>query len=72
MCRTISLAILPNNGRSRIWVKVPEIPRTLSPPLPYFYMYAGNENALPGSNGADVFIYFDDFEDQTIGTQPDN
>jgi len=56
-------------GYSRIYVRVPElIDSEISEN--YFYLYAGNENANSSSSGKDTFIYFDDFEDQVIGSQP--
>ena len=46
------------SGISKIWVKVTEIPDTNAT----IYMYYGNEFAESKSDGAETFIFFDDFE----------
>jgi hypothetical protein len=47
------------NGVSRIWVKVPALPAAGSK----LYLYYGNAAAAAASNGAETFLFFDDFQD---------
>ncbi|MCE7746393.1 MAG: DUF2341 domain-containing protein [Candidatus Heimdallarchaeota archaeon] len=56
------------NRNSTIWVKMPEI---LPDSISIIYMYYGNPSASPTSNGGDVFSYFDDFESQDYGEEPE-
>jgi len=51
------------NGRARVWVKVPKIPANSSVDL---YIYYGNPVAQSESDGKVVFEFFDDFEDGDI------
>ena len=58
-------------GVSRIWVNVPRIngnPSTAD----FIYMYYGNSEAESTSSGEETFLFFDDFENQTIGLRPNN
>ncbi|MFA5808810.1 MAG: DUF2341 domain-containing protein, partial [Thermoleophilia bacterium] len=48
---------------TRFWVKVP----TLSTGNNTINMYYGNPSAAPASSGTDTFVFFDDFEDGTLG-----
>jgi len=59
-------------GQSRIWVKIPIIETTTINSESNIFLYAGNENVISASSGEDVFIYFEDFEDQTLGMQPED
>ncbi len=45
------------SGNSYIWIKV-----NLSAGDNYFYMYYGNPDAVSESNGSQVFLFFDNFE----------
>lgn len=47
-------------GVSRIWIKVPVIE---SQGQTTIYMYYGNTQSLPASNGNTTFLFFDDFKD---------
>ncbi len=49
-----------DSGASCIWVKLPVLK---SHGLHTIYMYYGNADAQPVSNGNAVFLFFDDFED---------
>ncbi|MHC5079921.1 MAG: DUF2341 domain-containing protein [Planctomycetota bacterium] len=55
-----------NTFHSRIWVKVPKVPRGRS----RIYMYYGNPAANPGSDGPATFEFFDDFSAKD-GAAPD-
>ena len=48
-----------NSASTRIWVKIPSIPRTSTKII---YMYYGNPSATSASNGANTFDFFDDFD----------
>lgn len=48
------------NSNTSVWVKVPILRANATTTLVMFY---GNEGASTASNGDDVFIFFDDFED---------
>ncbi|MBU5678907.1 MAG: DUF2341 domain-containing protein [Candidatus Aenigmarchaeota archaeon] len=47
-----------NSANTRIWIKIPSIPRTSTKLI---YMYYGNSSVTSESNGAAVFDFFDDF-----------
>jgi hypothetical protein len=47
-----------NTTTTRIWVKVPSIGANASKTI---YMYYGDSGLAAGSNGANTFIFFDDF-----------
>jgi len=49
------------------WVKVPSIPSGSKT----IYMYYGNATANSASDGNATFVFFDDFEEHAIGTDPD-
>lgn len=46
------------NGKSFVWVRVPEINNTSARLI---YLYYGNQSASSKSNGSDTFLFFDDF-----------
>lgn len=48
------------NGTSIIWVKVPLLKAKIHNSI---FMYYGNSEAIPVSNGDKTFLFFDDFED---------
>jgi len=55
------------SASATFWVKVPSIPsggKTI-------YLYYGNDAASSASDGDATFIFFDDFEEHAIGTDPD-
>ncbi len=54
-----------NTANTRIWVKVPSIPASSSYTIKMWY---GNPGAVSQSNGDNVFIFFDDFNDGVIDT----
>jgi|GEM_PF-562070 len=47
-----------------VWVKFDSVPA--APANSTFYIYYGNANAASGSNGANTFIVFDDFNDNNF------
>jgi len=49
-----------------VWVKFDSVPA--APANSTFYIYYGNANAASGSNGANTFIVFDDFNDNNFDT----
>jgi hypothetical protein len=49
-----------NTATTKIWVKIPWVPAGVST---HVYMYFGNPAATPASNGDQVFLFFDDFND---------
>ena len=49
-----------------IWVKIPRIPASGQSIV---YMYSGNPAATSESNGDAVFLFFDDFATNTVGTK---
>jgi len=53
----------PGNPNSVLWVKVPSIPAGSTKTI---YMYYGNPSATPMSNGDNTFIFFDDFNDNSL------
>ncbi|MHA1500686.1 MAG: DUF2341 domain-containing protein [Candidatus Heimdallarchaeota archaeon] len=55
---------------SRIWVTVPLI-RDSRVHENYIYLYAGNPDASSVSSGEDTFLFFEDFENQTLGSEPE-
>ena len=55
-----------NTGNSRVWVEVPEaISASTSKTI---YMYYGNAAASSASNGANTFVFFDDFTGTSLDT----
>jgi len=52
-----------NTNDTKIWVKVPFIPANGTAVI---YMYYGNPNATSESNGSEVFIFFEDFENGNL------
>ena len=54
-----------NTASTKIWVKVPSIPASLSKPI---YLYYGNNTVGSRSNGNLTFDFFDDFEGTAIDT----
>lgn len=52
-----------NTPQTRVWVKVPALP----PGESQIELTYGNSLLPPASNGAETFIFFDDFEDGVIG-----
>jgi hypothetical protein len=55
-----------NSANTKIWVKVPSIPASSTKTI---YVYYGNPSATSLSNGKNVFIMYDDFNDLTQWTQ---
>jgi len=53
---------------AKIWIKVPEIPASSTKDI---YVYFGNASATSGSNGDNVFIFFDDFESYDVESSID-
>jgi len=51
-----------------VWVEVPSIPA--SPGSTSLYIYYGNPSATSASNGANTFIFFDDFQDGDYTNNP--
>jgi len=51
-----------------IWVKVPSIPAY--PNGTVIYIYYGNPDATTTSNGDATFLYWNDFEGETVGSPP--
>lgn len=49
-----------NSDSAVVWVKVPSIPA--SPSTIDIYMYYGNSSAVSASDGANTFIFFENFE----------
>jgi hypothetical protein len=55
-----------NTSSTYIWVKVPSIPANSTKTI---YVYYGNSSATSQSNGDNTFVFFDDFDTDTIGTK---
>ncbi len=53
-----------NSGTTRVWVEVADAGETA------VELYYGNSSAVAQSNGEATFDFFDDFNDQTIGSAP--
>jgi len=53
-----------NTSATRVWVKVPAIPTGTST----IYAYYGNASAASASNGANTFMFFDDFTGSSLDT----
>ncbi len=53
-----------NTASTAIWVKAPSVPSGSST----IYMYYGNPSAAAASNGSNTFLFFDDFNDNSIDT----
>jgi hypothetical protein len=54
-----------NTASTQIWVKVPTIPASSTKTI---YVYYGNLSATSQSNGANTFIFFDDFTQYPEGS----
>jgi len=54
-----------NTTATKFWVKIPTITGSTSKTI---YMYYGNASATAVSNGSNVFIFFDDFNDGSLDT----
>ncbi|MEM5805012.1 MAG: DUF2341 domain-containing protein [Candidatus Aenigmatarchaeota archaeon] len=52
-----------NSASTKLWVKVPNIPANSNKTI---YIYYGNPSATSTSNGAAVFLWFDDFSTNTL------
>jgi len=48
-----------NTSSTRIWVKVPNIPGSSTKTI---YLYYGNPSASPASNGANTWLFFENWE----------
>lgn len=55
-----------NGVNATFWIKVPRIPA--NPSLTTIYVYYGEDDAATESNGDATFIFFDDFDDDSINT----
>ena len=53
-----------DSSSATIWVKVPSIPAGDT----ILYLYYGNPNATSVSNGDNTFVFFDDFNDNSLNT----
>ena len=53
-----------NTSSTKFWVKVP----TIYPDGKKIYMYYGNSGASAASNGDNTFMFFDDFNDNSLNT----
>lgn len=54
------------NGISRLWVKIPKLPKKSTTSISMFY---GNQTALAVSNGDKTFLFFDDFNGNSISNK---
>lgn len=53
-----------NENYCKVWVEVPSIPA--SPDTVDIYIYFGNDSATSLSDGDDTFLFFDDFNDNSL------
>lgn len=58
-----------STGTSTIWVKIPVVAAFSTSTI---YMYYKSLVSATASSGENTFSYFEDFEDQTIGSEPIN
>lgn len=52
-----------NSGSTLIWVEIPNLPASGTENITLYY---GNSNAAKGSNGANTFMFFDDFDGASL------
>jgi len=50
-----------------VWVKIPSIPKNSTTTI---YMYYGNATATSSSDPDSTFVFFDSFENDTVGNEP--
>ena len=50
-----------------VWVKIPSIPKNSTTTI---YMYYGNATATSNSDPDSTFVFFDSFENDTVGNEP--
>jgi len=53
-----------STATTKVWVKIASIPANIST----IYMYYGNSNASSYQSGDNTFIFFDDFDDNSLDT----
>jgi hypothetical protein len=56
-----------NSANTKIWVKVPSIPASSTKTI---YVYYGNPSAASASNATNTMLWYDDFDDKTVGQVP--
>ena len=62
------LAVKADGKTATFWIRPDDIPA--SSDIATFYIYYGNLNVKTTGGPEDTFVFFDDFEDDTVGQQP--